>query len=221
MLAIQGINVTQGSNDFLLVPTLVGGVPDLSVVNSDIWFTTDGSDPRSADTRAPSSTATSYTGAITLPNGGNLRARLLVNGTWSALSDAVFSTTPDADLNQDGNVDILDIDFLAAAIQGQQAEPDLNRDLIVDQRDMRILVKDLMGTNFGDANLDLVFDSADLVSVFQTGEYEDNVAGNSTWADGDWNGDGDFSTSDLVLAFQDAGFVRAARHHRVFDGANL
>jgi hypothetical protein len=55
----------------------------------------------------------------------------------------------------------------------------------------------------GDADLNGVFDSADLVQVFRLGEYEDNVPGNSTFAEGDWNADGDFDSSDLVLAFQD------------------
>ncbi len=54
----------------------------------------------------------------------------------------------------------------------------------------------------GDVNGDGVFDSADLVQVFQLGQYEDQLAGNSTWQDGDWNEDGDFNAADLVLAFQ-------------------
>ena len=28
------------------------------------------------------------------------------------------------------------------------------------------------------------------------------MTGNSTWAEGDWNGDGEFSSEDLVLMFQ-------------------
>lgn len=54
----------------------------------------------------------------------------------------------------------------------------------------------------GDANLDAIFNSADLVLAWQAGKYEDSVAGNSSWAEGDWNGDGDFNSADLVLAFQ-------------------
>ena len=38
--------------------------------------------------------------------------------------------------------------------------------------------------------------------VFAAGEFEDDIVGNSTWEEGDWNGDGDFSTGDLVAAFQ-------------------
>ena len=56
-------------------------------------------------------------------------------------------------------------------------------------------------------------------------QYEDGVAGNSSWADGDWNCDGEFDTSDLVAAFQTGGYsvgaVRAANassvgHDRYF-----
>lgn len=54
----------------------------------------------------------------------------------------------------------------------------------------------------GDANLDGIFDSADLVALFQLGEYEDDLVGNSTKATGDFDGNGEFDTSDLVLAFQ-------------------
>ncbi len=57
--------------------------------------------------------------------------------------------------------------------------------------------------NSGDANLDGVFNSADLVAVFAMGQYEDLIPLNSTWVSGDWNGDGEFDTSDLVLAFQE------------------
>jgi hypothetical protein len=44
------------------------------------------------------------------------------------------------------------------------------------------------------------------------GEYEDSIPGNSTWSEGDWDCDGDFTTRDLVLAFSDVGFVAAAIH---------
>lgn len=54
----------------------------------------------------------------------------------------------------------------------------------------------------GDVNADGIFDSSDLVIVFQAGKFEDNVDNNATFEEGDWNNDGDFGTSDLVLAFQ-------------------
>ena len=61
----------------------------------------------------------------------------------------------------------------------------------------------------GDVNDDGAFNSADLVLVLQTGEYEDNIPRNSTFDEGDWNQDGDFDSGDLVLAFQ-AGHYEAA-----------
>ncbi|MFC1759126.1 CotH kinase family protein [Planctomycetota bacterium] len=55
----------------------------------------------------------------------------------------------------------------------------------------------------GDANLDGVFDSSDLILVFQNGRYENrSPLGAASWSDGDWNGDGLFTSSDFVLAFQ-------------------
>jgi hypothetical protein len=53
----------------------------------------------------------------------------------------------------------------------------------------------------GDANGDGVFDSADLIRVFQAGEYEDSLLENSMFDEGDWNNDGEFDSSDLVAAF--------------------
>jgi hypothetical protein len=73
----------------------------------------------------------------------------------------------------------------------------------------------------GDANRDGLFNSSDLVQVFQRGEYEDQIKGNSTWEDGDWNGDGDFTTADLVLAFQSGGYQAAASHASELDDVSL
>ena len=51
-----------------------------------------------------------------------------------------------------------------------------------------------------------------LFAVFKVGEYEDGIDNNSTFAEGDWNGDGDFDSGDLVAAFQAGTFLRAARY---------
>ncbi|MFC1758009.1 choice-of-anchor Q domain-containing protein [Planctomycetota bacterium] len=74
----------------------------------------------------------------------------------------------------------------------------------------------------GDANFDGVFDSTDLIRVFQANQYEDEIANNSTWRDGDWNGDGEFDTSDLILAFQSGNYQAfasptAESRHMVVD----
>ena len=39
------------------------------------------------------------------------------------------------------------------------------------------LIVGVIGTTYGDANLDLIFDSADFVQAFQSGEYEDAAVG--------------------------------------------
>ena len=70
-----------------------------------------------------------------------------------------------------------------------------------------LLVADAIEPFPGDANRDGVFNSSDLVAVFQAGEFEDGVRGNSTWGEGDWNGDGEFDTSDLIVAFQQGNYT--------------
>ncbi|MEZ6120546.1 MAG: hypothetical protein R3C28_28770 [Pirellulaceae bacterium] len=116
------------------------------------------------------------------------------------------------DLNGDNRVDAADIQRLCLLIASDPTRAgDINHDNNTDRRDLDSLVHTVLGTHFGDANLDGKFDSTDLIQIFQAGEYEDNVAGNSTWAEGDWNCDGEFDTSDLIWAFQDGGYTVTAR----------
>jgi hypothetical protein len=62
----------------------------------------------------------------------------------------------------------------------------------------------------GDASGDGAFDSADLIQVFQFGQYEDAIEENSNWLRGDWNGDADFDSGDLIAAFQTGRFEQPA-----------
>jgi hypothetical protein len=62
----------------------------------------------------------------------------------------------------------------------------------------------------GDANGDAVFNLADLVIVLQAGKYEDGIEDNASFEEGDWDGDGDFTSHDLVFAFQWETFEQAA-----------
>ena len=84
---------------------------------------------------------------------------------------------------------------------------DLTSDGELDLDDLARLIQDVLGTNYGDANLDGIFDSKDLLQITETGHYEDDVVGNSTWADGDWNCDAEFTTDDIVLALSTATFT--------------
>ena len=72
---------------------------------------------------------------------------------------------------------------------------DLNADGLVNSTDRYIWANNLNCTFLGDATLDGEFDSVYLVAVFRSGEYED-VVGNSTWAECDWNDDGDFESAN-------------------------
>ena len=62
----------------------------------------------------------------------------------------------------------------------------------------------------GDANMDGLFNSGDIVTVFVAGEYEDGVPLNSVWETGDFNGDREFDSGDLVTAMTAGGYGAAA-----------
>ena len=70
-------------------------------------------------------------------------------------------------------------------------------------------VHDQYGTWMGDANLDGVFDSGDMITVFQAGLYETGAA--ALWADGDFDGNGAFESGDLVAALADGGYEAGPR----------
>ena len=115
--------------------------------------------------------------------------------------------TGDMDLNL-GDLRLLETEVSAGTIT---SEFDLTDDNLVNEDDLRFWITDLKRTYFGDANLDGEFASSDLVNIFLAGEYEDDIEGNSTWAEGDWNSDADFTSSDLVLAFVEGGYEQGPR----------
>ncbi len=121
--------------------------------------------------------------------------------------------TTSGDFNSDGEVDVMDIDLLAAGIRERTSDSVFDVDLSgeVDHFDLRNVVETLLNTYLGDSNLDGEFNSGDLVAVFTAGEYEDATENNSSWAEGDWDGDADFTSGDLVLAFQDGGYEQGPR----------
>ncbi len=115
----------------------------------------------------------------------------------------------------DGNtvLDADDIHLLSCAIQdgSQDAVFDLNGDQLINRFDRDFWVAELKNTYYGDADFDGEFNSGDLVSVFATGEYEDEIKGNSSWSSGDWDGSKDFDSSDFVIAFADGGYELGPR----------
>jgi hypothetical protein len=139
---------------------------------------------------------------------GGLSWNLVVG---SNLVDLIVKSV--GDFNGNGTLDAQDIDILSAeaASGANNSAFDLNTDGQVNAEDRRVWVEDLKRIYFGDANLDGQFNSADFVSVFQAGQYEDAIADNSSWSTGDWNGDKDFDSGDFVLAFQAGGYEKGPR----------
>ena len=113
------------------------------------------------------------------------------------------------DFDANGVLDVNDINLLLTELRSNAPAIrfDLSGDGNVNTDDRDFLVETLLGTSYGDSNLDGIFNSNDLVLIFQAGQYEDDIAGNSTWETGDWNGDGDFTTFDLVTAFRRSKYV--------------
>jgi hypothetical protein len=136
-------------------------------------------------------------------------------GSWYAATPTPGRPSfggPRGDFNDDGLVDEVDINLLFAQIRAAvpDVDFDLTGDAMVNETDRDEMILNVLGTTFGDANLDGIFNSSDLVQVFAVGKYEDNAPLNAGWSDGDWNADGDFGTGDLVLAFQQGGYTAAS-----------
>jgi hypothetical protein len=126
------------------------------------------------------------------------------------------------DFDDNEVLDVADIDSLSTRIRlGGLTEHgdrlwlfprfDVNGDSRTDLEDHSYWVTSLKKSWLGDSNLDGEYNSSDIVTVFQSGQYEDDVNRNASWATGDWNADGDFTTSDLALAFQDGGYEKGPR----------
>ncbi len=129
--------------------------------------------------------------------------------SWSALDPSPGRAEYAADLNGDNRVDAIDIDLIAAAIRNDDLAFDLNEDGEMSFADLDFMVRHRVGTTLGDSNLDGRFDSADLVLAASGGQFEDDIANNSSWETGDWNGDGEFNTSDFVFAFQTGMYINS------------
>lgn len=89
----------------------------LELTNSEasgtVYFTLDGSDPRQVG-GAVAATASSYESAINLSIPIAVKARLLLDGQWSALVEADFQIANAGDFNADGSVDGADLDNWSA-----------------------------------------------------------------------------------------------------------
>ncbi|MFC1759263.1 dockerin type I domain-containing protein [Planctomycetota bacterium] len=136
--------------------------------------------------------------------------------TFSGMPDGSDQTPQSAplivgDFDYDGQVSITDISLLIASIldtTSVDGQYDLDSDNDNDSIDLEIFINLVLRTYLGDANLDGIFNSADLVVVFGAGEYEDTTTGNSLWDEGDWNGDGEFDSADFIVAFAEGAYIQ-------------
>ena len=134
-------------------------------------------------------------------------------GDRMGLGEIAFRKPPAnlGDFSGNGVLDVNDVNLILQAIAEQKhpAQLDLDNRGTVDAVDLRIWVKDLMHTWFGDADLSGEFDSSDFVQVFQAAKYETGeLAG---WAEGDWNGNLSFDSADFITAFTDSGYEQGQR----------
>ena len=106
------------------------------------------------------------------------------------------------DYNDSGAHESEDIDLLFDEIPGNVpptgARFDLSFDGVIDSDDADVLVRDILGTNYGDTDLDRDVDTNDLVNsiINFTGA---GITG-KLWQDGDTDGDRDVDTGDLTMA---------------------
>ena len=100
-----------------------------------------------------------------------------------------------ADFDSDGGLDADDIDLLYDVIFGHVAVPpnnyDLTSDGTVNQADVDFLVETMLGTYYGDHDLDGDVDIDDLNTV------RNNFGQPGKWADGDFDGDRIVDIDDL------------------------
>ncbi len=112
------------------------------------------------------------------------------------------------DFDKDGDLDVDDVDALSREIAAgtNNATFDVTDDAVVNGDDLKTWVKQLRKTWIGDSDLNGVFNTGDLIRVFQAGKFE--MATEASWGQGDWTADLRFNTSDLIAAFQDGGFEK-------------
>ena len=122
-------------------------------------------------------------------------------------------TGVEGDLTNDSAVSVEDIDAMfeglsvlantsnTTYVSWLNSMYDLNGDGTIDQLDADYLVENILGTAYGDANLDGYVNATDLnIAVLNLNTSVDS------WADGDFNGDGVVDEDDLDLIYANWGF---------------
>lgn len=99
------------------------------------------------------------------------------------------------DFNGDHVVNAIDIDMLTANLGGEtKSNFDLTADGLVDRQDMDMLIRDIIGTEYGDADLDGYVGPWDAVTMFRG-----FLFGATGWAAGDFSCDGVVDGQDFII----------------------
>lgn len=109
------------------------------------------------------------------------------------------------DATHDGGLSAVDIDATNRAIAAGGIDPsfDLNFDGLVNDGDTRHLVETLIGTRFGDVNVDRAVTRLDAAQLARNYGAASNVG----WASGDFDGIGGVNLRDLVEVGRNFGFA--------------
>ena len=162
---------------------------------TEIYYTTDGSDPRLSQ-GVVNPAAFRFDAGFQLDETTEIRARSRNGDQWGVLTVANFEVQemPSGDLNDDGQLSAGDIDFLIAAIRENSVDPrfDLNNDSATDENDLNYIVESVFNTRIGDTDLDGDVDFADFLVLSM----------NFGQADTGWAG-GNFDAADTGTTFAD------------------
>jgi hypothetical protein len=129
----------------------------------------------------------------------------------ASYADWINGIMPSGDLDDNGVVDVADVDLLSAMILDVEGQPtpsgcdlfDMNADGIISQADKDYLIHTFLGTEFGDANLDSKVNMQDL-ATFEYGTTD------ASWANGDYDGDRIVTILDLGMLGENYGFDGSA-----------